>query len=457
MKVRFHGAAGEVTGSCHEVHANGKTLLLDCGMIQGSEEDEKRNELEFPFEIDSIDAVVLSHAHIDHCGRLPLLVSRGYRGPIFTQKATADLLKILLEDAASLALMDAERDNKHRRDGHQNHRPLFTKVDVGNVLKHVQVITYDVPSEILPGVVVTLRDAGHILGSASVTIEADGKTLLFSGDLGPVGTPILRDPAIHHKADLVLLESTYGGRLHRSREATITELGEIFEQAWNDGGNVLIPAFAVGRSQELLYWFAKYYDEWNLQRWKIYLDSPMAIKVVDVVDKHVDLFDEDAQKVWQGKIQPFKLPNLHFTPDVAQSQEINNVKHGAIIIAGSGMCTGGRIRHHLKNHLGSKKHHIIFVGYQANGTLGRRLVDGAKTVRIFNEEYSVNAQRHTVGGLSAHADQAGLMEWYGHLEKHPPVVLVHGEDDARLELKQALEKSFDCDVNLAKPDWEIDV
>ncbi len=457
MRVRFHGAAGEVTGSCHEVHANGKMLLLDCGMIQGSEEDEKRNELEFPFEIGSIDAVVLSHAHIDHCGRLPLLVSRGYRGPIYTQAATADLLKILLEDAASLAMMDAERDNKHRRDGHQNHRPLFTKVDVGNVLKHVKVIAYDEASEIFPGVVVTLRDAGHILGSASVSIEADGKTLLFSGDLGPIGTPILRDPAIHRKADLVLLESTYGGRLHRSREATVSELGEIFEQAWNDGGNVLIPAFAVGRSQELLYWFAKYFDEWNLKRWKIFLDSPMAVKVVDVVDRHVDLFDEDAKKVWQGKIKPFNLPNLHFTPEVSQSQEINNVKHGAIIIAGSGMCTGGRIRHHLRNHLGNKKHHIVFVGYQANGTLGRRLVDGVATVRIFNEEFSVNAQRHTIGGLSAHADQAGLLEWYGHLEKNPPVVLVHGEDDARVAMKEAMEKKFDCDVSLARPDRELEL
>lgn len=457
MRVRFHGAVGDVTGSCHEVHANGKMLLLDCGMIQGSEEDEKRNELEFPFEINSVDAVVLSHAHIDHCGRLPLLISRGYRGPIYTQEATADLLKILLEDAASLALMDAERDNKHRRDGHQNHRPLFTKVDVGNALKHVKTIAYDEPQEIFPGVVVTLRDAGHILGSASVTVTADGKTLLFSGDLGPVGTPMLRDPAIHHKADLVLLESTYGGRLHRSRDATVSELGEIFEQAWQDGGNVLIPAFAVGRSQELLYWFAKHFDEWNLKRWKIFLDSPMAVKVVAVVNKHEALFDEEAQKVWQGKIQPFNLPNLHFTPEVSQSQEINNIKRGAIIIAGSGMCTGGRIRHHLRNHLGSGKHHIIFVGYQAKGTLGRRLVDGVSTVRIFNEEFSVNAQRHTVGGLSAHADQAGLMDWYSHLENRPSVVLVHGEDDARVIMKDAMEKKFDCDVSIARPDVELDV
>lgn len=457
MRVRFHGAAGEVTGSCHEVHANGKMILLDCGMIQGSDEDEERNELEFPFAIDAIDAVVLSHAHIDHCGRLPLLVSRGYRGPIYTQAATADLLKILLEDAASLAQMDAERDNKHRREGHQNHRPLFTKADVASVLKHVKVMAYDEPVDIFPDVKVTLRDAGHILGSASVTVESEGKSLLFSGDLGPKNTPILCDPAIHTKADLVLMESTYGGRLHRSREATIAELGEIFEQAWRDGGNVLIPAFAVGRSQELLYWFAKHYDQWDLQRWKIFLDSPMAVKVSAVLDQHEDLFDAEAKKVWQGKVRPFKMPNLHFTPEVAQSKAISDVKRGAIIIAGSGMCNGGRIRHHLRNHLGNKKHHVVFVGYQAHGTLGRRLVDGAMEVRIFNEEISVNAQRHTIGGLSAHADQAGLLEWYGSLEKHPPVVLVHGEDDARIAMQEVMQKKFANKVHLAKPGMEIEV
>lgn len=457
MRVKFHGAAGEVTGSCHEVHANGKIILLDCGMIQGSDEDEKRNELEFPFNVDSIDAVVLSHAHIDHCGRLPLLINRGYRGPIYTQAATADLLKILLEDAASLAQMDAERDNKYRRDGHQNYRPLFTKNDVAEVLKYVKVMAYEEPQDVFPGVTVTLRDAGHILGSASVTLEAEGKTLLFSGDLGPKNTPILCDPTVHRKADLVLMESTYGGRLHRSREDTIIELGEIFAQAWRDGGNVLIPAFAVGRSQELLYWFARHFDDWNLKDWKIYLDSPMAVKVVAVVDKHENLFDEEAKKVWQQKIRPFQMPNLHFTPDVAQSKAISDNKRGAIIIAGSGMCNGGRIRHHLRNHLGDKKHHVVFVGYQAQGTLGRRLVDGAKTVRIFNEEISVNAQRHTVGGLSAHADQAGLVEWYENLEKHPPLVLVHGEDDARIAMKDLMQKKFGNQVTLAEPEMEIEV
>ncbi len=457
MKVRFHGAAGEVTGSCHEVHANGYVILLDCGLIQGSEEDEERNEDPFPFDVNKIDAVVLSHAHIDHCGRLPLLVKRGYQGVIYTQAATADLTKILLEDSASLALMDAKRDNKYKKDGRSNHQPLYDLDDVSQVQKHMKALAYETATEILPGVVVTLRDAGHILGSATVTLEAEGRTLLFSGDIGPKNTPILCDPVPHKKADLVLLESTYGGRVHRSRDATITELGEIFEQAWHDGGNVLIPAFAVGRSQELLYWFAKHFDDWNLKRWKIFLDSPMAVKVVAVVDKHSELFDTEAKKVWQGSLKPFDLPNLHFTPDVAQSKAISDNKKGAIIIAGAGMCTGGRIRHHLKNHLENKKHHIIFVGYQSHGTLGRRLVDGEKMVRIFNEEISVQAQRHTIGGLSAHADEPGLLEWYGNIEKNPPVVLVHGEDEARIAMKAAMQKKFNCDVDLAVPDMEVEV
>jgi metallo-beta-lactamase family protein len=457
MKVRFHGAAGEVTGSCHEVHANGYIILLDCGLIQGSEENEKRNEDPFPFDVNKIDAVVLSHAHIDHCGRLPLMVSRGYQGPIFTQPATADLTKILLEDSASLALMDAKRDNKYKKDGRSDHQALYDFDDVASVQKHIKPLAYEEATEILPGVVVTLRDAGHILGSAAVSIEAEGRTLLFSGDIGPNNTPILRDPTPHKKADLVLMESTYGGRQHRAREATITELSEIFEQAWNDGGNILIPAFAVGRSQELLYWFAKYFDEWNLKRWKIFLDSPMAVKVSAVVDKHTELFDAEAKKVWQGKVTPFDLPNLHFTSEVTQSKAISDHKQGCIIIAGAGMCTGGRIRHHLKNNLSHKKNHIVFVGYQSQGTLGRRLVDGEKTVRIFNEEISVNAQRHTIGGLSAHADELGLLEWYGHIENNPAVALVHGEDEARIAMKAALQKKFNCSVSLAMPDMEIEV
>jgi metallo-beta-lactamase family protein len=461
MKVRFHGAAGEVTGSCHEVEAAGHRVLLDCGMIQGSEADEARNTQPFGFDVASIDAVVLSHAHIDHCGRLPVLVQSGYHGPIFTQAATADLLPVMLEDAASLAEMDAERDNRHRRDGRADHKPLFTRHDVARVLRQVRKLDYDTATEILPGITVTLRDAGHILGSASVELQArengTARTLVFSGDLGPRGTPILRDPEAIPRADLLLLESTYGGRAHRERAATVAELGEIFSRARAEGGNVLIPAFAVGRSQELLYQFARHWDEWQLSHWRIFLDSPMASKVSAVYDRHQELFDEEARRFWQEKQHPFQLPNLQFTVEVAQSQAINQIHGGAIIIAGSGMCNGGRIRHHLLRNLGNKRNHIIFVGYQAVGTLGRRLVDGAPQVKIFGEEIAVKAQRHTVGGLSAHADQPGLLDWYGRIGNRPPVVLVHGEDDAREPLAGVLRTRYGCDVTLARPGAEREV
>ena len=461
MRVRFHGAAGEVTGSCHEVEAAGQRVILDCGLIQGSAEDERRNFEPFLFDPAAVDAVVLSHGHIDHCGRLPVLVKRGFSGPIWTHGATADLLKVMLEDSAFIAEMDAEQANKRREDGHADHQPLFTRADVGPVLRQVNRLAYDAPQEILPGVTVTLRDAGHILGSASVELRAreNGaeRVLVFSGDLGMKGTPILRDPAPVPRADLLLLESTYGGRAHRERATTITEIGEILDHAWSDGGNVLIPAFAVGRTQELLYWFARYWDEWKLSRWKIFLDSPMATKVVEVYDGHEDLFDSAARKVWNDKPHPFRLPNLRYTADVEASRGINAHERGAIIIAGSGMCNGGRIRHHLRQNLGRRQAHVLFVGYQAQGTLGRRLVDGAPWVRLFGEDIQVNAQRHTVGGLSAHSDQPGLLDWYAQIENRPRTVLVHGEDEAREALAGKLREGFDCDVLLSRPGMEVEV
>lgn len=454
MKVIFHGAAGEVTGSLHEVECGGRRILLDCGMIQGSEEDEARNAEDFPFDVAAIDCVLLSHAHIDHCGRLPLLVRRGYRGDIYTQHATADLIEVMLLDAASLAAMDAERDNKHRKDGHKNHHPLFDAHDVAAVMRQVIRVDYEQSREVLPGVTAIFRDAGHILGSASVEVRADGRSLVFSGDIGPKNTPILRDPVTIPHADLVLMESTYGGRVHRSRDATIEELGQVLDDAWERGGNVLIPAFAVGRSQELLYWFAKYWHEWKMSRWKIFLDSPMAAKVVEVYDKHEELFDADARQVWRSRPNPFRLPNLQFTVDVAQSKAINDTRSGAIIIAGSGMCNGGRIRHHLRQRLAHAENHLVFVGYQGVGTLGRLLVDGVPRIRLFGEEITVKAQRHTIGSLSAHADEPGLLEWYAGFQNHPPVVFVHGEDKAREAIAASVRKQFNAETVLAKPGME---
>lgn len=454
MKVTVFGAAGAVTGSCHLVEAAGKRVLLDCGMLQGNKIEEAKNALPFDFDVKSIDAVVLSHAHIDHCGRLPVLIQQGYHGPIYTHKATADLLPIMLEDAASLAEMDAERLNKYHKNGHSHHKPLFSRGDVGLVMRQLEHLEYHQQKQLFPNLTVTLNDAGHILGSASIRLQAqendDTKTLVFSGDVGPKGTPILNDPDPFQAADLVLMESTYGGRLHRDRLATVQELGMIFESAWKSGGNVLIPAFAVGRSQELLYWFAKHWDDWGLAKWKIFLDSPMASKVVSVYGRHEELFDADAKALFHGKPHPFHLPNLQYTADVEQSKAINQHKGGCIIIAGSGMCNGGRIRHHLERNLGNPKNHLLFVGYQSVGTLGRLLVDGVPEVKLFGELIQVKALRHTIGGLSAHTDQAGLLEWYGYIENHPRIALVHGEDDARKALALALKTRFDIDAHIPK-------
>ena len=451
MQVKFHGAAGQVTGSMHCVEVGGKRILLDCGLMQGSREDELRNFEDFPFDPASIDAVILSHAHIDHIGRLPLLTDRGFKGPILAQEATAELLPIMLMDAASLQESDAERSNRKRRPGVPEVKALYTRESVARAMLQVRTLKYDVRMSVFPGIDLMYRDAGHILGSCSVELQGDGKTLVFSGDLGQKNAPILRDPEPVPFADLLLMESTYGNRLHKDREATVSELGRIFEAAARNGGNVLIPAFAVGRSQELLYWFAQHWEEWNLSRWKIVLDSPMAAKVVRVYDKYHAIFDEAAQKVMKGTPNPFRLPNLLITQTAKESKSVNALTSGAIIIAGSGMANGGRIVHHLRQNLERPQAHVVFVGYQAQGTLGRRLVDGAQWVRIDRANVRVNARIHTVGGLSAHADQAGLLDWYAGFKAPPPVVLVHGEDIAREALAGELALRYGVDVDLAYP------
>ena len=462
MRVRFFGAAGEVTGSCHLVESEGRKILLDCGMIQGGREEHERNAEPFGFDAGSLDAVVLSHAHIDHVGRMPLLARRGYDGPIYTQRATAALARIMLEDSARLAQADVAHVNRRRqREGRPLVKPLYEAADVEQVLSQLKVVEYDAWEEILPGLRLRLSDAGHILGAAIIELHADEaegtRKLVFSGDIGPKGTPILRDPTAVREADLVLMESTYGDRLHRTRGDTLKELGEIFEQVHQSNGNLLIPAFAVGRTQELLYWFAQNFDAWGLARFKIVLDSPMASKVTQLYDRHHELFDEQAKAVWKGHYLPFRLPNLRMTDSIEESRAMNEVGGGLIIIAGSGMCNGGRIKHHLKHHLWRSNAHVMFPGYQANGTLGRLLVDGAERVRIFGDEVEVKAMRHTIGGLSAHADQAGLLEWYGHFQTQPRVCLVHGEDDARGVLASKLESQFGATVTLAQPGMALEV
>jgi len=446
MQLEFYGGAGEVTGSCHILTVAGRRLLLDCGMIQGGPSPDERNRAEFPFDAARVDAVILSHAHIDHCGRLPLLRKRGFHGPIFTNPACRDLMRILLADSANMQERDAERDNRKRQKAGARGvvEPLYTLEDALDLLQQVRTVRYGQPVEVLPGVELTFRDAGHILGSASVWLTLrEGeivRRVTFSGDVGQYDTPILRDPETGPAADLVLMESTYGDRLHRDRAATLEEFGSILRDAKRDGGNVLIPAFAVGRTQEILYELATHYDEWELDDWRVYLDSPMAIEATAVYWKHAELFDEEARE-WVARERALPaLPNLTLCRTADESMAINRLTHGAIVIAGSGMCTGGRIVHHLKHNLARPECDVVFSGFQAQGTLGRAIVERREYVRIHGSPVKVAARVHTLGGFSAHGDQHDLMRWYGAIPGRPPVWLVHGEPAAAEALRDALRR-----------------
>jgi metallo-beta-lactamase family protein len=444
MRLEFYGGAGEVTGSCHILAVGDRRLLLDCGLIQGGSSADERNREPFPFEAERVDAVVLSHAHIDHCGRLPLLCKRGFRGPVYATAACRDLARILLADGANMAERDAERENRRQRKSGRKSRvePLYTLDDAHAILERFRTVPYGRAEEVLPGVELMFRDAGHILGSASVwlTLREDDRRcrLVFSGDLGQYDSPILRDPEPGPGADIVLMESTYGDRLHRDRAATLEEFGRILQDAKRDGGNVLIPAFAVGRSQDILYELAMHFDAWGLADWQVFLDSPMAIEASDVYWRHAELFDEEARE-WRSRVRNLPaLPNLVLARTAGESMAINRITHGAIVIAGSGMCTGGRIVHHLKHNLGRPECDIIFTGFQAQGTLGRALVDGRETVRIHGVPHPVAARIHTLGGFSAHGDRADLLRWYEGIGGQPPVWLVHGESTASRSLCDSL-------------------
>jgi metallo-beta-lactamase family protein len=452
MKLTFLGAAGAVTGSCYLLQTSRHTLLLECGQVQGSAAEEALNRLPLPVPPDSIDAVVLSHAHIDHSGRLPLLHREGYDGPIYTHEATRALCGVMLRDSAYLHEKDADWENrKRRRKGLPLVKPLYTQADAERVMGQFVGLAYLERKEILPGIEVRLNDAGHILGSAIVEMwledQGQSRKLVFSGDLGSASAPVMNDPTVITGADLVMLESTYGDRNHRSFESTLDELRTIFKSAADSGGNVLIPAFAVGRTQDLLFLMAEHYGEWRLDRWQVFLDSPMGIEATGIYSQFRRLYR--AELFRDGQHWPV-LPNFGVTASSGESMSLNRIESGAIIIAGSGMCTGGRIRHHLKHNVWRSECHVIVIGYQAQGTLGRRLVDGAPRIRLWQETIQVNARIHTVGGLSAHADQAGLLDWYGNFTARPPVYLVHGEEKARLALTDQLQKRYGVEAHRPK-------
>jgi metallo-beta-lactamase family protein len=437
MRITFLGGAGTVTGSCHALEVGGRIVLLDCGQFQGMRAVEARNREPLPFAAADVDAVVLSHAHIDHSGRLPLLRRQGFTGPIYTHPASRALCEIMLSDAGYLQEKDAQWENRRRmRRGWPPIEPLYTQADGEAVIGQFRGLEYGEPREIVPGVTVRLHNGGHILGAAIVEVDLEerGKRvrLVFSGDLGVPDALLMNPPAIVPDADLVLLESTYGARNHRSQADTLAELEGIFLDAARTGGNIVIPAFAVGRTQDLLHLLAQHYDAWGIGRWRVFLDSPMAISANQVHASYPLL----CRRV------PRAPPNLMLSRTTEESMQINAIERGAIIIAGSGMCTGGRIRHHLKHNLWREECHVVIIGFQAEGTLGRRLVDGASQVRLRNETIRVAAQVHTIGGLSAHADQADLLRWYGNFRSRPPVCLVHGETQALRGLADALERKY---------------
>lgn len=445
--LTFYGAVNGVTGSAYLLETDNTKLLLECGLIQGSREEEKENRKPFPFPVDKLDAIVLSHAHLDHSGRIPKIVKDGYSGPIYMTHSTCELLEIMLKDAAFLEERDTDWENKHKsRAGEPKISPLFTNEDVIAALSLCNGINYRQKQKISEDITLCFYDAGHILGSAIVELivrdRNEEKILVFSGDLGNGCAALLRDPEIIEKADTLLLESTYGDRNHRPIDQTLIELEDIIAQASKDGGNILIPSFAVGRTQEIIFRLGELYQQGKLHHRAVFLDSPMAIAATEVYHRYQDVFNHEDRALLRGAetgtLHTF-LPILRYSTTTEESMALNRIEKGAIIIAGSGMCNGGRIRHHFKHNLWKEDAHVIIVGYQVAGTPGRALVDGAKTFRFGREDIAVHATIHTLGGFSAHADRTQLLAWASKFkEPLPKLFLVHGESEA----KTILSKDF---------------
>ncbi|MBK8975238.1 MAG: MBL fold metallo-hydrolase [Planctomycetes bacterium] len=444
MLISFHGADRDVTGSCHMLEVEGLRVLIDCGLFQGGRELDEHNAEEFGFEPRAIDVVLLTHAHLDHCGRLPLLVKRGFRGEIVATAATRELARLVMLDAAHLHEEDAAHHRRHPhgrahdgrrgRNDRTSHAPLYETVDALDAIERfARVVDYGETLELGHGLTATFHDAGHILGAASIRIVRSGPTarsVVFSGDIGNSGRPILRDPQPPPHADVVVMETTYGNRLHKRLQPSVEELYDAVTRTLGRGGNVVIPTFALERAQELLFHLRVGSETGRLPRdLPVFLDSPMAISATEIFRRHPECYDRETTALFASGHDPFALPGLEFTRDTAASRAINTHRGGAVIMAGAGMCTGGRVRHHLRHNLPRRDASVVFVGYAAEHTLARILIDGAKRVKLFGEEIPVEAEIFTLGGFSAHADRDELLAWHRAVAPSQ-TILVHGEPTA---------------------------
>jgi metallo-beta-lactamase family protein len=449
LKISFHGADRGVTGSCHLIECGGTRILIDCGLYQGGRELEEENAESFGFDAASIDFLLLTHAHLDHCGRIPLLARRGFKGKIVTTDASRELARLVLLDAAHLQEEEARYQSRRKvkHGGRHEIQPLYSVLDVLNSFELFGPRAYyETPIELAPGICATFFDAGHILGSASIFLELEEKgqarSVFFSGDIGNSGRPLLRAPATPAHADVVVMETTYGDRSHKAIQPSVDELYDAITDTLRRGGNVIIPTFALERAQELLFYLREGVAADRLPgSLQVYLDSPMAISATEIFARHPECYEPQVAELFREGQDPFDLPGLHFTRETAESMAVNRVTGGAVIMAGSGMCTGGRVRHHLKQHLWRHESSVIFVGFAARGTLARRIIDGAETVKIFGEPYPVNAAIHTINGFSAHADQAELLVWHRRLAAPEVTYLVHGEEKAMSRFSELLPDS----------------